>query len=219
MKKLGIILLFVLSMSIFTGCTMKKVAGEDLIQKARSEYISLESGKVVVWNEEKDREEQVFIFKYKPDNVLTYSYMWQNGVDKHFEYNNGEMLHTEEKGEITEIKEGDEDFVVFSRKNIHPNVSIGMIFFTRKAIIDATMTETAEGKTVVHEYDVKSFKTQTTDEGTLKSFVVTFYFDKEDKLINFTEKSVLDTGEDEITRTYLIEISEKNSIKELKTTP
>jgi len=216
MKKASAILLSVLLMLTFTSCTGEKVAGEDLVDKARAEFVALDSGKVTITNEATGDVIQSLIFKYNDEDVMTYSYINNMGKSQYTEYGDGTVFYTKKDGEVKKFAKGEKGFIRYTRKYPQTNASEDMIFYADQAVKKSTVTTTDSGKTITHEYDIKDFKNVETADGKLINFEVVFNFDKNDKLVNFLEKSILDNGKEEISSTYIIEITDQNKIDTIK---
>ena len=213
MKKIALIIPLVIIISLITGCTLKKVAGEKLINNARDEFVKLKSGVVTVTDEKTGKDVQTLIFKCDSSGVMTYSYTNQMTNNKYLEYGNGVEYYDNKDGEIRKLLKGEKGFMKYTRQYPHPTASKYMIFFNKDSITEDTATETADGTTVTHKYDVKSFENVETGGGKLLSFEVIFNFDKKGKLIDFVEKSQIQNGDQKYESSYLIKITEQGKIE------
>lgn len=211
MKKIFIPMLVFATLLIFTSCG-KPIEGEDLILKARKAYTALDSATIEIVNVDTDQVEQRFTFMYDEKDMLIYSYSGTFEDEKYLEYNNGYTSYTNDDGKVTQYKKGDKKFISYTRKSTHPTAGVGLVLFEKKAVKDASVTQTNEGTTVTHIYDIDKLKNLETDVGDITDFTVIYYFDKEDNLLNIIEKSVVNTGTKDIIRAYSVEIGSKNEI-------
>lgn len=214
MKK-GLLGLISAAAMMLCSCGIQpSVEGDDLINKAREDYKSLDSAKVVMTNEDTGEVEQTFVFKYDEKDILLFSYEGRNGSDVYAQYNNGVENFTYEEGEYEYHQKGDEDFVAYTRDMTHPQADEGLIIFQPSAVKTAEV-KTKNGVThVSHKYDIEKLGV---DEST-KAFSADYYFDDKDTLLYFVESSTIVTDGEEKDYNYKVEITEKNTVDKVENT-
>lgn len=203
------------SFLVLTGCGVNDVAGSELVEKARKEYIKLDSAKVIMTNTETNEIEQTFVFKYDEKDVLTFAYNGKYMDESYAQYNNGYESYTSENGNYTFSQRGDKDFQSYDRDSTHPQANEGLIIFSANSIKDSSVTEENGITCVEHSYDPEKIGA-TSDEGDVTGFYAKFYFDKDEKLLYFTEETVVDNDGKEIKHSYKVEITEQNAVEDIE---
>lgn len=196
---------------ILSSCGVQpSVEGDDLINKAREAYKSLDSAKVIMTNEDTGEAEQTFTFKYDEKGILTYSYEGKNGDDVYAQYNNGLESFSYEKGNYTYLQKGDNDFAAYTRDVTHPQAAEGLIIFQPAAIASAEVKKESGRTHVHHEYDISKLSV----DDNLTAFSADYYFDKDENLLYFVEVSVVGGKEYK----YRVDITEKNAVEKIENT-
>lgn len=197
------------------GCGKKDSSGGDMVLKAREAYEKLNSGEVTVTNLENSNVEQSFTFMIDKNKVMHYSSTVVSGNDTTKEYYNGKTLTTIKNGETTKRTKGEKGFPNYTNKFRHMKASKQMIIYEKKAIQTSSVTKAEDGTyTVTHIYNPKSVKFDTI-EGKVQAFTVTYNFDKNKKLIDFTEETKIDTKGTVTTSKYKIAIIKQNEITDI----
>ncbi len=214
MKK-GFLSLAVAASILLASCGLQpSVDGDDLINKARKEYKSLDSAKVIMTNVDTNEVEQTFVFKYDEKDILAFSYEGKNGDDVYAQYNNGAESFTYEKGKYEYHQKGDEAFSAYTKDVTHPQAGEGLIIFQPSAVKNAEVI-TENGVThVSHEYDVEKLNV---DENTT-AFSAEYFFDDKDNLLYFVESSTIITDGEEKEYKYRVDITEKNVVDKIENT-
>lgn len=218
MKKNKSILLYiaVILVSFFiSGCAANEAAGSELVENARKEYVKLDSAKVVMTNTETNEVEQTFEFKYDEKDVLTFAYQGKYMEESYAQYNNGYESYTLENGKYEFLQRGDKNFQSYDRNSTHPQANEGLIIFSANSIEDSSVKEENGVTCVEHSYDPEKIGA-TSDEGNVTGFFARFYFDKDEKLLYFTEETVIDSNGKEIKHSYKVEITEQNKVKDIE---
>lgn len=218
MKRNKNILLYIgviLTLLLMSGCGAKDVAGSELVEKARKEYIKLDSAKVVMTNTETNEIEQTFVFKYDEKDVLTFAYEGKYLDERYAQYNNGYESYTYENGEYKFSQRGDKDFQSYDRDSTHPQANEGLIIFSANSINESSVTEENGITCVEHSYDPEKIGASS-DEGNVTGFYAKFYFDKDEKLLYFTEQTIIDDNGKEIKHSYKVEINEQNAVEDIE---
>lgn len=199
---------------VFASCgSQPSIEGDNLINKARSDYKKLDSAKVIMTNTDTNEVEQTFEFKYDEKGFLTYSYFGKTDEEVYAQYNNGVESFTYDDGKFEHLQKGDKDFAVYSRDVTHPQADEGLIIFTPKAVKTAEK-KVENGATHIHHiYDVEKL-----EQENLKAFETDYYFDKNDELLYFIETSELESDGKTSKHSYKVEITEKNNIKQVDNT-
>ena len=208
-------IIVIMSLFIFSGCGVKDVAGSELVKKARSEYTKLDSAKVIMTNTQTNEVEQSFVFKYDEKDVLTFAYEGKYQDESYAQYNNGFECYTSENGEYTFTQRGDKDFQAYDRDSTHPQASEGLIIFSANAVEESSVSEENGTTCVEHKYDPEKIGA-TASEGNVTDFIAKFYFDENEELLYFTEETVVDSGEETVTHSYKVEITEKNDVEDIE---
>lgn len=205
----------ILTLLFMSGCGANDVAGSELVEKARKEYVKLDSAKVVMTNTETNEVEQTFVFKYDEKDVLTFAYQGKYMEESYAQYNNGYESYTLENGKYEFSQRGDKNFQSYDRDSTHPQANEGLIIFSANSIKDSSVKEENGVICVEHSYDPEKIGA-TSDEGNVTGFFAKFYFDKEEKLLYFTEETVIDSDGKEIKHSYKVEITEQNKVKDIE---
>ncbi len=206
---------FISALFIMSGCNVKDVAGSELVEKAREEYAKLDSAEVIMTNIDTNEIEQTFVFKYDEKDVLTYAYQGSYLDESYAQYNNGYESYTLENGEYTFSQRGDKDFQCYDRDSKHPQSDEGLIIFSANSINDSSVSEENGVTCVKHSYDPDKIGASS-DEGEVTGFYASFYFDKDEKLLYFTEETVVDNDGEEIKHSYKVEITKQNSVEKVE---
>ncbi|MGN0601110.1 MAG: hypothetical protein ACI4I7_00210 [Oscillospiraceae bacterium] len=211
MKRKAIFCILIGVLMLMCSCGADpKVDGDQLINKARTDYKNLDSAKVVITNTETNEAEQTFEFKYDEKGFLTYAYEGKNGDDVYAEYNNGVESYSYENGELKHMQKGDDSFAVYSKDVTHPQADEGLILFVPKAVSEAKVSDESGVTHIHHDYNVDKLQTEEKPE----EFSVDYYFDSDDNLLYFIETSVIDSQK----HSYKVEITEKNSVDKVENT-
>ena len=200
---------------VFAGCTARDVAGSELVEKAREEYTSLDSAKVIMTNTETNEVEQTFVFKYDEKDVLTFAYEGKYLDESYAQYNNGYECYTSENGEYTFTQRGDKNFQAYDRKSPHPQANEGLIIFSANAVEKSSVAEENGITCVEHNYDPEKIGAAS-DEGNVADFIARFYFNENKELLYFTEETVIDNDGEKIIHSYKVEITEKNAVEDIE---
>lgn len=208
-------IIVIMSLFIFSGCGVKDVAGSELVKKARAEYTKLDSAKVIMTNTQTNEVEQSFVFKYDEKDVLTFAYEGKYQDESYAQYNNGFECYTSENGEYTFTQRGDKDFQAYDRDSTYPQASEGLIIFSVNAVEESSVSEENGTTCVEHKYDPEKIGA-TASEGNVTDFIAKFYFDENEELLYFTEETVVDSGEETVTHSYKVEITEKNAVEDIE---
>lgn len=201
---------------VFTGC-QKSVEGDELINKARDEYVKLDSARVVMTNTETDEVEQEFTFKYDEKDTLIFSYYGKNEGKEYALYNDGYNSEMYKDEKYTKLTSDDKDFQKYTREATYPQADKGMILLESNSVKEAEVKEENGGTHVIHVYDADKISADS-DQGELKAFTAEYFFNKNGDLDHFTETSVIDKDGKEKTYSYKIEITEKNSVDKVENT-
>lgn len=213
-KSFLIIIVLALTATLFTGCLAEPVAGEELILAAREEYVSLNSARVDVINDETGESEQIFIFKYDEKDMMTYSYIGIGDGIYIAQYNNGYEQFTEENGTYDFAQTGDESFAAYSRDVPYPYAGEGLILFYKSAVNNelSYIASNEQATEVCHVYDITKLG-DTETVGEMTGFTVKYYFDGEGNLLYLKEITdvTLSDGTQK-TYSYSIYITERNAV-------
>lgn len=217
MKLKSALLIIIVSLMALCLCSCEgePVAGEDLILAARAEYVSLDSARVDVINDETGQSEQIFIYKYDEKDMMTYSYI---GIGEGLyiaQFNNGYEQFTEENGTIRIENVSDDGFAAYSRDVPYPYADEGLILFYKSAINNelSYVASNEMATEVCHVYDISKLDGYDTAEN-MTGFMVKYYFDGEGKLLYLKEITTLtlESGEKK-EYSYSIYITERNAIE------
>ncbi len=213
-KSFLIIIVLGLTLTLFAGCSMTPVAGEELILAAREDYVSLNSARVDVINDETGESEQIFIFEYDEKDMMTYSYVGRGEGVYIAQYNNGYEQFTEENGAFSFLQTGDEDFAAYTRDVPYPYAGEGLILFYKSAVNnELSYVASNEAATeICHVYDITKLG-ETETVGDMTGFTVKYYFDGEGNLLYLKEITdvTLSDGTKK-TYSYSIYITERNAV-------
>ncbi len=203
--------------AVLSACGLTpKVEGDDLINKAREDYASLDSAVVVMTNMETGEIEQTFTFKYDEKDVLMYSYEGKSENSEYAQYNNGMESFTYDNGEYSYAQKGDDDFDLYTRSATHPQADEGLILLSPTAISDASVTD-EDGITHIHHvYDVSKINAEV-ESGEVTAFYADYYFSG-DELLYFVETTESEDNGVSETYAYKVEITEKNSVEKVENT-
>ena len=215
LKRTAALLTFAL---LASGCgRVEDKAGGELIKRARAEYASLNSAKVVMTDLATGREEQCFTFKYDEKDTLVFSYYGKSAKSEYAQYNNGVECFTYENGELGHSTKGDADFVRYTRKLPHPQADEGLLIYSPQNITEASEETVGDGIKVTHVYDAEKIGAKAED-GTVTGFWAEYMFDGEGELEYFTETTETQTDSGTQTFAYRIDITEKNSVGTVENT-
>lgn len=202
------------------SCSLKNEdkAGGDLIKAARQEYCGLDSAKVVMTNENTGEAEQTFTFKYDEKDVLMFSYYGKSENSEYAQYNNGTECFTYDNGEYIHSVRGDDDFVRYTRAVTHPQADEGLLIYEPKYIVsDSSETDDSGIEHITHVYDAEKIGAEV-EHGDVTDFCVDYYFDPDGSLLYFVETTTADEDGEEVTYPYKVEITERNSVKDVENT-
>lgn len=210
---------------VLCGCSAAEpLPGEDLILAAREWYRSLDSAKVEIINSETGDPEQTFIFKYDEKDIMIYSYIGVgDGVDLK-QYNNGREQFTYDGGELTALTVSDRDFCAYSRDVPYPMADEGLILFYKAGVIPEKSTVSEMNLMghagpitwVHHEYEPEKIASEYSGAGELTAFSVDYHFEQDGSLIDFSENAVITENGKTASHSYLISISDINSVKKVE---
>ncbi len=198
---------------LFTACIFdgEPLDGEELVVAAREAYESYDSAKVLITNEDTEKVEQTFVFKYDEKDSLTYLYTGGYEEENYIQYNNGFECFTDQNGEYSFSQRGDDDFEAYTRDSKHPQASGAYLPFDRGAIEEVSKSE-EDGETVyTYVYDPESFES---DAG-VKEFSAVYHFDSDGNLLYFEEISVVEVDGKESSHSYKIEITDINKVEDI----
>lgn len=213
-RVLALILLIVSSLAL-SACQQEKVLGQELIEQAKEDFESLDSGKITVTNLETNTIEQELEFKYDEVGLLIYAIQGESIDDKYCQYNNGYQFYTINKDEYKLIKKGDREFQAYTKDVKYPQLSARYLYFDETKISETTTSQTET--TDVFEYDY--IASQISGEnalGQLESFKVVYTFNKDGEMMHFDEISIYKNNGKNDEYHYRIEITEKNSITKVE---
>lgn len=215
LKKIISFFLCIIFCIALTSCSSEPLQGDELINKAKEDYTSLNSGKLTVTNADSGEVEQTFIFMIDENDVMKYYFCGKNGDYEDQEYYDGEIMVTLESGEKTVLKKGDDNFPEYTREDRHPNASKEMLLYQPNAIKTVEITESGEETTITHTYFANAFNS-TNNNSKVTNLVVVFRFDKDSNLVDLTEKSEV-KAEGKVTKdTYIIAITNQNAITSIE---
>ncbi|MCD7784300.1 MAG: hypothetical protein LUH18_01745 [Oscillospiraceae bacterium] len=213
-RLMAVVIAAVILMSLTACGESDPVAGEDYILAARAEYISLDSARVDVVNDNTGESEQIFIYKYDEVGLMTYSYYAVSGDTVIAQYNNGYEQYTEENGVVTYLDTGDATFTSYSKDVPYPLADEGLIVFYKKAV----NTETSYIATnelaieVCHYYDISKLSGVDTADG-MTGFKVLYYFDGDGNFLFLREVTEVTNDDGSITEySYSIYITQQNEV-------
>ena len=210
---------------LLTGCaTAEPLPGEELILAARQSYASLDSARVTVTNAETGAIEQEFVFKYDEKDIMTYSYEAESDGVRLAQYNNGREQFTDDNGNITMLDVTDRDFTAYSRDIKYPMADEGLILFYKAGVIPekstvseiSLMGHAGPITWVHHEYEPEKIASEYSGAGELTAFSVDYHFEQDGSLIDFSENAVITENGKTASHSYLISISDINSVKKVE---
>lgn len=202
-----------------SGCAaLSELPGEELIVSARDWYRSLDSAKVEVINADTGEAEQTFIFMYDEKDVMTYSYVGVSDGIYLSQYNNGYEQFTNDNGSVSSLTTSDLSFTAYSRDVPYPMADQGLLLLFKRAVIaDSSSSEdTGSGTRIRYVYDPEKLGNYD-GEGALSGFETVYEFDENGAFLSLTEitKVAMDDGS-EMTHTYIVRISDINSVKKVE---
>ena len=215
MKKiLPIILTLIICISL-TACGSKR-QGQQEIENYRKSFSKLESAHIIIKDTINDKTVQDLTFKYD-GKIMVYSYLSAYGEEPFYEFNDGKKLYVKKNDKLTEYSKG--KFKVYTKKEPHPNASEQIFFLMPKYITMDAVTTTEEGTTTItYIYDTQKLsKVMKADEnqGTLKSFITEYAFDKDGNFLYLDEKSTFESDKGETKNEYRITVGGENKITEV----
>lgn len=225
LNKKSMVNLVIGAVMLISGCslTQEEKAGGELIKAAREEYVSLDSAKVIITNDDTGRQEQVFTFKYDEKDILIYSYYGESENSVIAQYNNGAESFTYENGEYSHAVKGESDYVQYNRASTYPQADEALLIYQPECIIsDEEKIFEDQTREYTHKYDPEKIGADT-EEGEVEDFTVKYYFDKDGNLSYFmeiTQVKTTDENGNEVVKTYpyKIEITQKNSVQKVENT-
>ncbi|MBR1862989.1 MAG: hypothetical protein IJ806_02730 [Ruminococcus sp.] len=214
MKRSIIVLITAIAL---TGCgKVQDKAGGGLIRDARAEYKGLDSARVVMTNLDTGEEEQSFTFKYDEKDTLVFSYYGKSENSEYAQYNNGAECFTYDNGEYSYVSKGEKDFVRYTREMTHPQADEGLLIYSPENITEAWESDENGIEHVHHVYDVDKIGASV-ENGQVTEFWTDYYF-KDGELLYFVETTGAEDEGKELSYSYKIEITEKNSVKKVENT-
>lgn len=217
MRKICLWVIILAILFSLNGCgASAPAAGEELVLAARKAYTALDSARVEVVNDKTGEAEQTFVFKYDEKDVMTYSYVGVSEGVRLAQYNNGlEQLTDSGSGEVEYLSTADLRFTAYSRDVPYPMAGEGLIVFYKKALIDSKIEENGGITTVTHYYNPEKLGIYE-GEGELAGFYVSFRFDADGGLIDFTEAADIAADGTVEAHRYTIYITEKNAVSRVE---
>ena len=201
--------------AVLCSCGKVEVRGGDLIEKAREDYVSLDSARVTLTNTKTNQQEQEFVFKYDEKDVLVFSYYGKNGKDEIALYNDGISQDVYQDGKYKHQTSDDKEFQKYVRNSTYPQADKGLIIYQPESVEDAKVEKENSVTHVWHKYDVSKIA-NSDNKDSLKSFTADYYFDENDKLLYFVENSKIKKDDKEEEFSYRIDITDKNSIEKVE---
>ena len=217
MKKLFAAAMVIFAVSLSACGRVEDKAGGALIKKAREEYTSLNSAKVVMTDLSTGEEAQSFTFKYDEKDTLVYAYYGKSANSEYAQYNNGLECFTYENGEVSHISKGDADFVRYTRKLPHPQADAGLLIYIPENTTDAKEETVSGGIKVTHIYDAQKIGAQV-EEGNVTGFRAEYMFDNDGVLEYFDEITDSENNGRQETYAYRVELTQQNSVDTVENT-
>lgn len=211
-------ILFIIGVALIllTGCGGEKLEGQKKVEKAREDFSKLHSGVVTVTNLTTGEVEQTLTFKYDEVGILLYSLTGTTDGKPYEQYCNGYELYTFENDSLDVVKKQETTYQTYTYDVRYPMTDDDYLYFEAGKITSVSSVELDDGSSsYVYNYEPSAI---TADEnlGELKSFMMTFYFDKNDKLTHFDEFSTYQKNGAETSYEYRMEISDRDSVEKIQ---
>lgn len=200
-----------------TSCKneIDKIGGQALVEKARTDYEKLNSGKVVVTNVETNEIEQTLTFKYDEVGLLIYALESGNSQEAYCQYNNGYQAYTINNGEYTFYEKGNRNFEAYTKDVKYPQLSKTYLYFDVSKISDVEIEKPEKLSKYIYTYD-NSKITGDKGLGSLESFVTSYVFDENDDMLYFEEISSYVKDGKSTEHHYKIELIDKNNVEKVQ---
>lgn len=215
-KKLSILLAVCF---IFCGCmnnSYNSIEGYSEVNNAKKLYTGLDSGHFYMQNNTTGQKTEEFTFMYNYSGNLVYSHIATDGEDIYYEYCNGAELSYKHKndGSWTLRTYGDDDFIIYTRKNKHPYTDEGVISVNAYAISGSVVETSGEGKKVTFTYNPSALAESLAELGELKSFESTLWLNNEGYCCRLDQRAVFENGGESVSD-YSLFIDNMNGISEI----
>lgn len=204
---------------IFCGCmnnSYSKIKGYSEVSNAKKLFAELDSGHFYMQNNTTGQKTEEFTFIYNSNGNLVYSHTATDGEDIYYEYCNGAELSYKHKNDDdwTLRTYGDEDFVVYTRKNKHPYTEGGVISVNAHAISDSVVETSGEGLKVTFTYKPSALAESLAELGELKSFESTLWLNNEGYCFRLDQRAVFEKDGESVSD-YSLFIDNMNGIDEI----
>lgn len=217
MKKLVSVVLSLMLILAISGCAdYSNIVGHDIIMEARYLYSNLNSGHLVVKDDDTGLITQEFTFTYDSNGILMYSYFGTDGETKYYEYHNGSEYMYTENGEWKTLTNQSENFVRYSKEQRNNLTSDITLMFIPKNITNSKEEVKQDERIYTYTYDASSLSTQQLGEtGTLKEYSTTFTIDKNGYCTKLQQNGTIDKDGKIGKVNYTMIIDKMNDVAEV----
>lgn len=218
-KKLSILLAACFT---FCGCmnnSYSNIEGYPDVSNAKKLFSELDSGHFYMQDNTTGQKTEEFTFMYSQNGNLIYSHTATDGDDVYYEYCNGAELSYKHKNdkEWSLLTYGDDEFIIYTRKNKHPYTDGGVISVNAYAITNSAVEENSDGKKVTFFYAPAALADSLLSLGDLKSFESSLWLNHDGYCYRLDQKAVFKNadGDGESIRDYSLFIDNMNSVGEI----
>lgn len=216
MKKVYLLLLTLVI--LLTSCSRfmgDNVEGSEIINKARDNFIDMESGQIIMKDKSTDKVIHDLTFKIT-NNVMTYLYYGTIDDFKYTEYHNGSELYYKNNDEDWScIKKGDDNFFVYTAKDRHLLATENTLFYMPSSIEFADVVQSDDITTVSYAYDTEKLgrlNASLLSGEILKEFTTTYVI-KDDYVVKMEQCGVI--ADSDVKYEYVLLFDKINDVGEI----
>ncbi len=187
--------------------------------RAKTLYAELESGHFRMVDNSTGKVTEEFTFKYRPDGNLMYSYIGSDGEGMGYEYHNGSELSSYRYGDTQwqSVGPDSESYYVYSRDNLHPYTTEGVIAVNAFAITESSVEESdGGGLRITFSYDASLLAGSLAEMGELKSFDSVLWLNEDGYCYQLDQKGVFYNNGTEEVSDYSMFIDSMNEVEEIE---
>ena len=220
-----IFLLLTAMIFCLSGCAAELPEGYQLVKSAKAKYETLDSGRVIMVDLDKDEKIMEFSFLINPNDEMVLSYYGKDGDKEMYAYSDGAEYFYKDAGDEmwSVISSSDESYIynIYNRENRYPYADGGIFFLDGGSVETVSVTENADGScTVTYVYDADKLNNSTQglleDVQSFESLTTVFEINADGFITDFTETgTVTDSGGVKMDINMRITIDMMNEVYEI----
>lgn len=213
MKKLqklaNILFIIGIALTMLCGCQIEseKVDGQELVEKARKNLATLNSGVITVTNNSSGKVEQMLTFRYDEVGIFTYALEGEDYV----QFCNGYEIYTFENGQTTKLTKSDSGYQAYTKDVRYPMTDESYLYFDRENLSDVKK----DGNVYTYAYEAWAISGDNS-LGDLEDFKTVYAFDDSGEMLYFDQISRYNLKGNMKEYNYRIEIKQQNAVESVE---